>query len=102
MRFALVPSLLAAIVLACSPALLATQWASAVLYVVAILAVIVGWYAVQAKAWWWAVVMLAVTVVWNPVVPFGFSGAPWLAAHWVAAIVFLAAGFTIRTRRSER
>lgn len=52
-RNALAPSLLAAAVLFLAPVLLASDWASVILYVTSILAVIVGWFAVQARHWWW-------------------------------------------------
>ena len=65
-----------------------------------ILAVIVLWFAVQARQWWWVPVFAAIAVIWNPVFPFPFSGPVWIAAQPAAAIVFLVAGATIKTPRA--
>lgn len=98
-RNALAPSLLAAAVLFVAPALLESDWFLTVRFVATILALIIGWFAVQAGHWWWVPIMLAVAVIWNPIFPFAFSGAIWSAAQVAAAFVFLAAGATIKIRR---
>ncbi|MFI8632949.1 DUF6804 family protein [Microbacterium sp. NPDC077663] len=98
-RNALAPSLLAAVVLFVAPALLATDWFLTVRFVATIFALIIGWFAVQAKQWWWVPPMLAIAVIWNPIFPFPFLGTIWGAAQVAAAFVFLAAGATIKTRR---
>ena len=54
-RNALAPGLLVAIVLFLAPVLLQTSWAVVVLYVTAIGALIVAWFALQARQWWWTV-----------------------------------------------
>lgn len=100
-RNALAPALIAAAVLFGAPALVSLGWGQLVLYVVAILAAIVGWFAVQAGQWWWAIVFAAVIVLWNPVFPFDFSGWGWTVAQPVAAIVFLVAGVVIKNRRTD-
>jgi hypothetical protein len=99
-RNALAPSLLAAMTLFLAPLLIDGEWFLAVRFVVAILAVIVGWFAIQARQWWWVPVFAANAVVWNPVFPFSFSGPVWIAAQPAAAIVFLVAGAVIKTPRS--
>ncbi len=98
-RNALAPGLLAAIVLFLAPVLFTLDWTQIVLYAVAILALIVGWFAVRAKQWWWVPVFAAIAVVWNPVYPLGFDGALWTFAQPAAALVFIVAGALIKTPR---
>jgi hypothetical protein len=88
-----------AAVLFLSPVILKTEWSAIVLYVVSIGALIVGWFGLQAKQWWWGVVFAAVAVLWNPVFPFGFGGTIWTLAQFVAAVVFLVAGVLIKSPR---
>lgn len=97
-RNALAPGVIAAAVLFLAPVLFDNGWTAVVLFVVAILAVIVGWFSVQARQWWWPPVFLAIAVIWNPVVPFPFEGIAWTIAQPVAALIFLAAGAMIRIR----
>ncbi|MEV5040718.1 DUF6804 family protein [Microbacterium sp. LMI1x-1-1.1] len=98
-RNALAPSLLAAAVLFVAPALLESDWFLTVRFVATIFAIIIGWFAFQAKHWWWVPVMLAIAVVWNPIFPFEFSGQIWSAAQVAAAFVLIGAGATIKTPR---
>ncbi|TPW70745.1 DUF6804 family protein [Schumannella sp. 10F1B-5-1] len=100
-RFALAPGIIAALVLAAGSVLVGTDGFEWIRYAAAILALIVGWFAFQARHWWWMPVMLAIAVIWNPVFPFGFDGQFWMGAQWVAALVFVAAGLTIRVRNTE-
>ena len=97
-RNALAPGILGAIALIAGIALIGHDYYTAIRFIVAILAVIIGWFALQARQWWWAPVMLAVAVVWNPLYPFAFSGAWWAGAHAVAAAIFLTAGALIKMR----
>jgi len=98
-RNALAPGLLAAVVLMAGLLLVGNEWFTAVRYVVAILALIVAWFAVQARQWWWVAVLVVVAVLWNPVYPFAFEGTPWLAGQVVAAAAFVLAGLLIKVRR---
>ncbi|GAA3640838.1 hypothetical protein GCM10022200_25670 [Microbacterium awajiense] len=98
-RNAFAPALLAAAVLFLAPVLMDGDWFTLVLYVVAIFAVIVAWFAIQARHWWWVPVFVAIAVIWNPVFPFPFTGPAWTAAQPVAAAVFLVAGAMIKVRR---
>lgn len=98
-RNALAPGLIAAAALFLAPALLGSDWEQGVLFVVTILALIVGWFAVQARHWWWVPVFAAIAVIWNPMFPFGFEGPVWLGAQFAAAVAFLAAGATIKILR---
>ena len=100
-RNALAPGILAAIVLVAGIALLTTDFFLAVRFVVAILAVIIGWFAIQARQWWWAPIMLAIAVFWNPVYPLAFDAGWAVGAHVAGAVVFLVAGILIKSPRPE-
>ncbi|GLJ80019.1 DUF6804 family protein [Microbacterium imperiale] len=100
-RNALAPGILGAATLVAGMALIGGDVAVVVSFIVTILALIIAWFAVQARQWWWAVVMAAIAIVWNPVVPFSFAAPIWLTAHVIAAAAFLAAGALIWTERSE-
>jgi len=96
-RNAFLPGILVAAVLFLAPVIFKTDWSALVLYVVAIGALIVGWFGVQAKQWWWGVAFLGIAVLWNPVYPFGFEGMLWTLAQFAAAVVFLVAGVLIKS-----
>lgn len=98
-RNALAPSLVAAAVLFLAPALFQANWAPLVLFIASIFGLIVAWFALQARHWWWIPVFLAIAVLWNPVMPFPFSGVVWTTAQPIAAVAFLAAGATIKVIR---
>ena len=100
-RLALAPGLLAAIVLIAGFALIEGSGFIIIRYVVAILALIIGFFAFQAKQWWWMPLMLAIAVVWNPVVPFGFSGVYWYGAQYLAIIVFILTAIFIKVPLAE-
>ena len=99
-RNALAPGLLAAIALFVSPLFTEGLGATIILFLVAILALIVAWFALQAGQWWWTVVFVAVAVLWNPVFPFGFTGWVWTVAHFVAALAFITAGALVKNERT--
>ncbi|MGO2049904.1 MAG: DUF6804 family protein [Microbacterium sp.] len=100
-RNALAPGLLAAIALFVSPLFPGDNVvATIIMFLVPILALIVAWFAWQAGQWWWAVVFVAITVIWNPIFPFGFTGQVWTAAQFVAALLFIVAGILIRNERT--
>jgi hypothetical protein len=100
-RLALAPGLLAAIVLIAGFALIGGSAFIIIRYVVAILALIIGYFAFQSKQWWWMPLMLAIAVVWNPVLPFGFSGIYWYGAQYAAILVFIATAIFIKVPISE-
>ena len=99
-RNALAPSLIAAATLFIAPVLLERGGFTVALFVAAIFSVIVAWFAIQARHWWWAPVFIAIAVIWNPVFPFAFTGIVWTVAQPVAAVLFLIAGATIKVRRA--
>ncbi|MEW2012755.1 MULTISPECIES: DUF6804 family protein [Microbacterium] len=98
-RNALAPALIAAAVLFLAPTLQDSDWFAIVRFVVAILAAIAAWFAFQARQWWWIPVLATIVVLWNPILPFPFSGPVWSAAQPVAAVAFLIAGSLIKVRR---
>ncbi|MGC5225100.1 DUF6804 family protein [Micromonospora sp. DT81.3] len=98
-RNAFAPGIIAATASLVGISLIGHEYYLAVRFVIAILALIIGWFAVQARHWWWVPVMLAIAVVWNPLYPFLFAGPYWEGAHIVAAAAFLTAGATIKTLR---
>ncbi len=99
-RNALAPGLLAALVLVIAPFLIGGDWFTVVRYAVTILALIIAWFAVQARQWWWLIGFIPIAVLWNPVLPLPFAGPVWLAAQVAAAGIFVVAGLLIKTRRA--
>ena len=99
-RNALAPGILATLALVVAQLLFGSDWFETLRFVIAILALIVAWFAIQARHWWWVPVFVVIAVAWNPVLPFDLSGPVWVAAHWVAAIAFLVAGALIRSPRA--
>ncbi|WP_245762480.1 DUF6804 family protein [Mycetocola miduiensis] len=100
-RPALAPGILAAIVLFVGVALIDSSWFIVVRFVVAILAVIVAWFAIAGRRWWWLVVLVPIVVLWNPVFPLGLTGTGWMSAQLIAPIFLVAAGIMITVPRSE-
>ncbi|MGM1028372.1 MAG: DUF6804 family protein [Actinomycetota bacterium] len=100
-RNALAPGVLVAIALVVGTMLMGTEWYDTLRFVIAVLAVIVAWFAFQAKHWWWIPVFLAIAVIWNPVLPFDLASQPWLLAHLAAALVALVAAVMIKAPRAE-
>jgi hypothetical protein len=100
-RPALAPGILAAIVLFVGVALIDSSWFLVVRFAVAILAVIIAWFAISGRTWWWLVVLVPIVVLWNPVFPLGLSGIGWTSAQLIAPIFLVAAGVMITVPRSE-
>lgn len=100
-RLALAPGLIAAVVLFVGIALIGQDPFVFVSWGVAVLALIVIVFAIQARHWWWLPVFAAIAVFWNPVVPFGFDGPLWLGAQYVAIAAFIAAGVLIKVPTPE-
>lgn len=95
-RAALAPGLLGAIVLMAGLALLESEWFIVILFAASILALIMCFYAVKARAFWWLVGLVPIAVLWNPVLPLGLSGQGWQFLQLAAALVFVWAGFKIK------
>lgn len=100
-RLALAPGLLAAIALIAGFALIEVSGFIVIRYLVSILALIVGYFAFQARHWWWMPPMLAIAVVWNPVFPFGFTGIYWYGAQYLAILIFILAAILIKVPLTE-
>ena len=96
-RLALAPALIAAIALGVGYPLVETDAYLYVRFVVAIMAVIVAVFAIQAHRWPWAIPMAAIAVIWNPMFPFEFDIVAWLALQTVALLVLITAGAAIKT-----
>ena len=96
-RTALVPSLLAVVALLIGVALITSDGFTVIRFIVSILALVVAVFAWQSRQWWWIIGLVPIAVLWNPVLPIDL-GLPdlWLALHYVAAIVFIAAGILIK------
>lgn len=95
-RDALAPGLLGGVALLAGLALLTSDAFVVIRFAAAILALIMLVFALQAHHWWWAPVLAAVAVVWNPVVPLPFSGQGWALAQLAGAAALIAAGLTIK------
>jgi len=95
-RLAFLPGLLGAIVLMAALALIGGSWYVWVLFAVAILALIMCVFAVQAKTYWWLAGLIPIAIVFNPVWPLPI-GDLWLRLlHLAGAVVFIAAGVSIK------
>lgn len=97
-RMALAPALLGAIVLFVGLLILDSDAYLIIRFVVAILALVVGWFAIQGRAWWWLPLLAAIAVLWNPVLPFDWSGPIWIGAHYLAAAVLIVVGVFVKVR----
>jgi hypothetical protein len=95
-RMALAPGLLGAIVVLAGLALLDVDAFIVIKYATAILAAIVGWFAIQGRAWWALPLLAAIVVIWNPVLPFDFHGQWWVAGQFGAVIVFIACAILVK------
>ncbi|MEO8527711.1 MAG: DUF6804 family protein [Pseudolysinimonas sp.] len=100
-RLALAPGLIAALALLIGLAVLAEDTFIVVRFIVAIFALIVGVFAFQAKQWGWLPVFVAIAVAWNPVWVIAIPDPYWQVAQYIAAIVFLVAGWLIKVPISE-
>jgi len=95
-RLALAPGLIAALALLIGATVIADGPFTVVRYIVSIFALIVVVFAFQAKQWWWLPVFAAIAVAWNPVWIIPIPEPWWPGAQYVAAIVFLLAGWLIK------
>lgn len=100
-RMALVPGLLAAIILLAGLALVGGHAYDVVRYPVAILAAVLGWFAIQARGFLWLIGLAPILVLWNPVLPFTFPDAVWFSLHLAAIGVVVAAGLVLRVPVAE-
>lgn len=95
-RIALAPGLVGSVTAILSVFAIGTEWFFVVSFVIAVVALIIGWFAVQSRQWWWLPLPTAIAVVWNPVFPLAFADGVWLPLQYIAAAAFIAAGLSIR------
>ena len=95
-RRALAPAVVAVLVLFGGLLLIGQEGYLLIRYGVSILALIVAVFVWQAKQWAWLPVPVVVAVLWNPALPFVFSGQPFRLGHVVAAAALLATGVFAR------
>ena len=95
-RLALIPGILAALALLIGLTTLDEGAFVVVRYIAAIFAAIVLVFAVQAKQWWWVPLLAAIAVLWQPVWVIPIDGPVWQVLQYVAALVFLLAGWLIK------
>jgi len=100
-RTALAPALLGAVAALAGVALVDGDGFTIVRYVICILALIVAWFALQARHWWWLVLLVPIALAWNPVFPLDLDHDTWLLLHYLAAATFIAVGILVRVRNPE-
>jgi len=100
-RPALAPGLIAAVVAFVGIALMGENAFTFTSWGVAVLALIILVFAIRGRQWWWVPVFVAVGVLWNPVVPFGFEGPLWLGAQYLAILAFIVAGVLIKVPTAD-
>lgn len=100
-RLALAPGLLGTVLVIAATLLIDNEAYSVFRYLVSILALICLWFAVQGRAWWALPLLAAVAVLWNPVFPIPVPEPWWMAAHYVAALVFIVVGVLVKVRTEE-
>jgi hypothetical protein len=95
-RLALAPGIIAALALLIGATAIADGPFVVVRFIATIFALIVAVFAFQAKQWWWLPVFAAIAIAWNPVWVIPIPEPWWPGAQYVAAIVFLVAGWLIK------
>ncbi len=95
-RLALAPGIIAAIALLIGAIEVDAGWFTVIRYIAAIFAAIVAVFAFQAKQWWWLPLFAVIAVAWNPVWIIDIPAPWWQGAQYVAALVFLLAGWLIK------
>ena len=96
-RRALAPAVLGVVALLAGLLLIGQEAYLIVRFAVAVLALITAVFVRQAKQWAWLPVPVVVAVLWNPVLPFAFTGQPFRLGHLVAAVALLLTGAVVRT-----
>ena len=100
-RTALAPAILGALAALAGVALVDGDAFTIVRFAVCILALIVAWFAFQARQWWWLVLLVPIALVWNPVFPVELDHDTWLLLHYLASAVFIAVGVLVKVRNPE-
>ena len=101
-RVALPAAILAALVLLVGAGIIDTEIFTVVRYVVSILALICVVLVVQARQWWWAIGLIPIAILWNPVFPIVIDDTQLFAGlHYAAALVCIAIGIGARVTDSK-
>ena len=96
-RTALIPAVVAVLALLIGVVFIGSDGFTVIRFIVSIFALIVTVFAWQSRQWWWIPLLLGVAVLWNPILPIDLNQPDvWLGLQYGAAIVFLAAGITIK------
>jgi hypothetical protein len=95
-RRAFAPALVGGLVLLGGALLVGKDEYLYIRFAVCALALITAVFVYQAKQWAWLPVPVVVAVLWNPVLPFAFSGQPFRVGHVVGAVALLVAGLLAR------
>ncbi|WP_026037679.1 DUF6804 family protein [Salinibacterium sp. PAMC 21357] len=101
-RVVLPAAILAVLVLLVGAAIIDTEIFTVVRYVVSILALICVVLVAQARQWWWAIALIPIAILWNPVFPIAIENAQLFAGlHYVAALIFIVVGVFVRVAESQ-
>jgi hypothetical protein len=95
-RRALGPALIGALVLLGGLLLVGQESYLIIRFAVSILALITAVFVWQSRKWAWLPVPVVIAVLWNPVLPFDFSGQPFRLGHVVGAAALLLVGAIVR------
>lgn len=95
-RRALGPALIGALVLIGGLLLVGQESYLLIQFAVSILSLITAVFVWQSRKWAWLPVPVVVAVLWNPVLPFAFSGQPFRLGHVVGAAALLLVGAVVR------
>ena len=95
-RRALGPALIGALVLIGGLLLVGQESYLLIRFAASILALITAVFVWQSRKWAWLPVPVVVAVLWNPVLPFAFSGQPFRLGHVVGAVALLLVGALVR------
>ncbi|GAA1220433.1 hypothetical protein GCM10009655_20000 [Rhodoglobus aureus] len=94
-------AVLAVLVLLVGAGIVETEIFTVVRYVVSILALICVVLVVQARQWWWAIGLVPIAILWNPVFPIEVADTQLFAGlHYIAALVFIVIGVAVRVTDS--
>jgi hypothetical protein len=100
-RVVLPAAILAVLVLLVGAGMIETEIFTVIRYVVSILALICVVLIVQARQWWWAIALVPIAILWNPVFPIEIADTQLFAGvHYASALVFIVVGVAVRVTDS--